>query len=159
MRTQFSAPWSRELKLLTALVVATLAAVCWRSNARVILPCGALLIGCALFQVRGYRVEPGWLSVQRLGWSKRFALASSDGARIDAAAMADSLRLFAIGGCFGFIGLYRNARLGPYWAYATFPDKAVVVSLTDRCLVVTPDDPQGFARALLGARPSDPPTA
>jgi hypothetical protein len=66
----------------------------------------------------------------------------------DPEAMRRSLRLFGNGGMFGFTGWLRNRRLGVYRAFATDPARAVVLTLGQRKIVITPADPAAFVRAL-----------
>jgi hypothetical protein len=107
-----------------------------------------LIGGTALFTIRGYRLEGRQLLVDRLLWSTRVPLDGLDAAEIVPDAMRRSVRLFGNGGLFAFAGWFRNRRLGTYRAFATDPSRSVVLRFPNRRVVVTPDDPQGFAEAL-----------
>jgi hypothetical protein len=56
--------------------------------------------------------------------------------------MQGSIRTFGNGGLFGFIGLFRNKKLGRYRAFATDEKNAVVLRFATHTLVITPEQPQ-----------------
>ncbi|MCZ7563317.1 MAG: PH domain-containing protein [Burkholderiales bacterium] len=115
----------------------------------VFLAAGLALIGiAALFTIRGYRLDAAGLHVERLLWADRIALDTLRGAWADHQATAKSLRLFGNSGFFCIAGLFSNRKLGRYRAFATDPQRAVVLDLATRKVVVTPDDPQAFLAAL-----------
>jgi len=63
--------------------------------------------------------------------------------------LSASIRLFGVGGLFGYYGRYTNLRLGRTTWYATRRDTPVLVETTDnKKYILTPDDPSGFVRAL-----------
>ena len=150
MKTDFAAPWSGSLKMTTAVVLVVLGMAASEGGPRASFIV-AVILGCALFAVRGYRIEKGALRVLRVGWSTRFALDSLEGAIVDGQAMGGSIRAFGMAGAFAHVGRYWNARLGWYSVYATDPERAVVLTFHGRRVVVTPDDPQRFAAALMTA--------
>ncbi len=60
-----------------------------------------------------------------------------------------SIRLFGVGGLFGYYGKYANSALGRTTWYATRRDTPVLVETTDnKKFILTPNDPSGFAKAL-----------
>ena len=148
-RTHFSAPWSRKLQITTAaiLVVIIAATVSLGPYASWIGP--GVLILAALFSVRGYSVVKGKVLVHRLGWSTRLDLAQLQHIEANPGAMMGSVRLMGIGGLFAFLGTFRNELLGVYRAYATDGKNAVVLNLTGSTVVVTPDSPNQFVKAVL----------
>ena len=107
-----------------------------------------VLLGSALFVVRGYEVRPGELRVERLLWSTRLDLAGPFRICADPAAMRGSLRLFGNGGLYSITGLFQNRALGRYRAFVTDPKMAVVLFLPPRTVVVSPADPAGFVTQL-----------
>lgn len=158
---RFEAPWGNLLKVVTVLAAAILlyvafavggkfpydSAPIWLWFSTSVLPL-LLLAGSLLFTVRGYRLEPGRLEVQRLLWSTRIDLAGLRAAWHDPEAMRASLRLFGNGGMFVFAGLYWNRKLGRYRALATDPKRSVVLDFGERKVVVTPDRPEELVRQL-----------
>lgn len=104
-----------------------------------------VLGGSAMFGVRGYRIVGSGLLIDRPGWATTLDLGALTRVEAEPHAMDGSLRLFGTV-LFGYVGRYRNERLGWYRAYATAPKKAVVLRFADRTIVVTPDDPEGFVR-------------
>jgi hypothetical protein len=71
---------------------------------------------------------------------------------MDPEAMSGSIRLAGNGGLFAFTGLYRSRRLGNYRAFATDPENSVVLTFSERIIVVTPNDPRGFVESIQNAR-------
>lgn len=56
-----------------------------------------------------------------------------------------TIRLFGVGGLFGYYGKFRNKQLGTMTWYATRRDHAVLVKTNEgKKIVLTPDDPTGF---------------
>jgi len=98
----------------------------------------------AVYMVRGYALTEDFLIVKRLGWDSRVSLARLMSAAADPNAVHGSFRIFGNGGCFSFVGWYRNKTLGTYRAYATDVKRSVVLRFSDKTIVVTPDDPQKF---------------
>ncbi|MGD9599211.1 MAG: PH domain-containing protein [Steroidobacteraceae bacterium] len=58
--------------------------------------------------------------------------------------MRGSVRLFGNGGLFAITGWFWNRRLGRYRAFATDPDRAVLLEFARGKVLVTPHDPQAF---------------
>ena len=158
-KMHFEAPWSRQLKWVTALTTLLLLGIplillsrgpvehSAVYSAASLLPV-AILVLTALFAVRGYTIEDSTLLIVRPGWNTRIPLVGLQSVDIKPDAMRGSIRLFGNSGLFGFIGLYRNSALGRYRAFATNAANCVVLRFADRTLVVTPDRPQQFAALL-----------
>lgn len=151
MRLLYDAPWSRSLTLLSALM-AVIVVGAYLSGA--LIAAGIVLAIVALagvLAVLGYAVEPGVVVVRRLGWETRLDLRDLDSVTADPDAMRHAWRTFGIGGPFAFVGRYRSKRAGAFSAYATDPDRSVVLRWPDRTIVVTPDDPESFVTAVEAA--------
>ncbi len=160
---RFDAPWATTVKVVTAVATAILlyaafgvgrrypygSAPVWLWFLTSVLPL-LLLAGGLLFTVRGYRLEPGRLLVQRLLWSTPIDLAGLREARHDPEAMKRSLRLFGNGGMFAIAGLFSNQKLGRYRAFATDPKNSVVLDFGERRVVVTPGRPEVLVTQLEG---------
>lgn len=157
--TEFSAPWSRQLKLVTLLTSvvlfgtsATLLVMAPEHPPRMywvaIWSCPIIFLLCALFSVRGYRLQAGKLIVLRPGWSNRVSLREATSVACDPEAMEGAIRIFGNGGFFAFTGLFRNQRLGRYRAFATDASRSVVIRLPASTVVVTPDQPEKFVELL-----------
>jgi hypothetical protein len=102
------------------------------------------LMGSAAFMVRGYVLRDVSLIIKRLGWESRLDLSRLTSATVDPNAVEGSLRIFANGGFFAFTGWFRNKKLGVYRAFATDTKRTVVLRLSGKTVVITPDDPQKF---------------
>jgi len=156
----FDAPWGRSLIFMTLLGVIVLLGT--SLLLLVILPATSgdspgrwfglipalVLLGALPFGIRGYRVWPDRLEVVRYGWVTRISLNDFRTATADPDAMRNSIRTLGNGGLFAFAGRFRNKRLGPYRAFATSPANAVVICFTKRKIVVTPEHPRRFLKAL-----------
>jgi hypothetical protein len=155
MRLEFGAPWSRSLKtasivsiILLALiaVVGTLGLPARLWPARVLmvaLPATALAIGFVSV-VSGYALSASELEVRRPLWSNSFPLTELLAVEGDPQAFKGALRLFGNGGLFSFTGYFWTRKLGLYRAFATDPQRAVVLKFARRTIVITPDDPLRF---------------
>ncbi len=60
-----------------------------------------------------------------------------------------AIRVFGVGGLFGYYGKFANRQLGSMTWYATRRDKIVLLSTIDgRKIILTPDDPERFSGEL-----------
>jgi hypothetical protein len=156
----YRAPWSTALIVMSAMVtvlcVGIAAFAFWEATAKhhsglvllaALLPL-TLLFGTAPFTIRGYTITPEAILVHRLLWETALPRAGMESARVEPEAMFWSLRTFGNGGVFSFTGFYYNKRLGSYRAYVTDPRRAVVLRFARRRIVVSPDSPEDFVRAL-----------
>ena len=156
VQVEFSAPWSRSVRLLTAVAVTVLASVTLASlliTPRLPLPVRVALVGAPLlvlllaplFMVRGYIVTDSQIEVRRLGWRTILPLAGLAAVTGEPEGMRGSLRLLGNGGLFAICGWFWNRRIGRYRAYATDPERAVLLRYRDGTKVVlTPHDVQHF---------------
>ncbi|MFS1523583.1 PH domain-containing protein [Microbulbifer sp. 2304DJ12-6] len=159
----FQAPWSRQLKLITALSTALLLAIPLILTLKtpespsplysiaIALPL-AILLFCALFAIRGYTLRDNTLLILRPGWKTAIPLDGLTEAQASPSAMQGSVRIFGNGGLFGYIGLFQNKTLGRYRAFATNHDTAVVLRFRTKTLVITPDRPEQMAEVLRQCR-------
>ena len=151
----FGAPWGKGLWTSTAIgcFVVGVPTVYQLLNGRLI---GWLLLAVLLVPlvctVRGYTITATHLELARLGWTSRWPLAGLQSATVERGAMARSLRTFGNGGLFAITGRFRNARLGAYRAYVTDTERTVVLRFPSLTLVVSPDNPEAFTRAISGAQ-------
>jgi hypothetical protein len=166
MRDYFSAPWATSLKVISLLSTILLLAIMWGIplpspvpwDVRVavrILPVVLLAI-CALYTVRGYEVEKGFLLVRRLLWATRIPLRGLAGVEFRPGSFGWAWRTCGNGGLFSFSGWFYQRPLGAFRALATRATDAVILKFGDRKpIVVTPGDPARFVSAVrAAARPS-----
>jgi hypothetical protein len=153
---EFAAPWSRSLRTLTIASVVLLLSLAliglllgpgkswlWRGatlGAPLVILCGTLL-----FMVRGYVLTDCQIEVRRLGWTTVLPLAGLGAVTGEPQGLSGSLRLFGNGGMFAISGWFWNRRIGRFRAYATDPQRAVLLRYRDGAQVIlTPDDVQHF---------------
>ena len=131
------------LILLTGLLTGPRELPVWRV-AMVGLPI-TVLLGALPFMVRGYALTESHIEVRRLGWSSVLPLAGLIGVTGEPEGLRGSVRLFGNGGLFGISGWFWNRRIGRYRAYATDPNRVVLLCYRDGTkVVVTPHDVQHF---------------
>lgn len=157
---EFRAPWARSLLAISVLgsllllgvplltlVGGDFRAPGWLGLMLFVVPYG-ILMGAALFTVRGYRLQGEWLLIRRLLWSTAVSLRGLRSARWDPVALRRSWRICGNGGLFSFSGWFRNRELGSYRMWVTDANRAVVIHLNTRTLVVSPEAPQRFVELL-----------
>lgn len=166
---RYAAPWCRSLVIssigLTVLLV-LMSGLCAlqlpdtaddaTTRALAIAAPLVMLVITALFMVRGYRLEPGTLVIERPLWKTRVPLAELRSAQADPHAMDSTARLFGNGGGFVFAGVMKNQRLGRYRCWVNDPALAVVLRFTGRVVVVSPAEPAAFIADIM-ATPRQPP--
>jgi hypothetical protein len=152
---EFSAPWGRSVRVVTAVTVVVLIAVTlgglltgprqllvWRLATALPL---LLLLGVLPFMVRGYALTERHIEVRRLGWNTALPLAGLVAVTGEPEGIRGSLRLFGNGGLFGITGWFWNRRIGRFRALATDPERVVLLRYRDGTkVVVTPHDVQHF---------------
>jgi hypothetical protein len=104
--------------------------------------------GAALFTVRGYSVSGDAILIERLFWSTRLPMTGLQSVWIEPDGVRGSIRTFGNGGFFSFTGYYWNKHLGSYRAFVTDPRRIVALRFTKRTVVLSPDSPEDFVRAL-----------
>src|SRR6185436_10527339 len=109
----------------------------------------ALVVGCALFIVRGYTLAPDTLIIHRLLWRTRIPLAELQSAEFRPHAMRGSIRTFGNGGFFSFTGYYWSRGLGSCHAFVTDFHRTAVLRFPSRTIVLSPEFPEDFVRELL----------
>lgn len=156
---QFSAPWGRSVKVITGAVVVLVLAMAilppflhpskglWALIAAPTVAAAVLGI-VGLFCVRGYTVKHRELLIQRLFWQTSLPLKGLEKAYADAQAMTGSFKTIGNGGLFAYTGWFRSKHLGKFRALVTDATRCVVLKFRDRTVVVSPDDPVAFVRAL-----------
>ncbi len=64
---------------------------------------------------------------------------------VDKEKLSWSVRVFGVGGFFGYFGKFANAKLGTMTWYATRKDRIVLVKmLNNKKIILTPDEPEKF---------------
>jgi hypothetical protein len=116
----------------------------------------ALLIGAALCTVRGYSLTPEAILIHRLCWKTKLLRQGLESAEYQPGILRHSLRSFGNGGLFSFTGWYHNRTLGTYRAYATDIHRTVVLRLSGKTIVLTPDEPERFVSELVGKQSCHP---
>jgi hypothetical protein len=111
----------------------------------------ALVIGCALFTIRGYTVTPDAILVQRLLWATRVPLAGLQSVRFGPIRPRINIRI-GNGGFFSFSGWNYNPRLGFYRVFVTDHRRIVLLCYANRNVAISPAAPEEFVHDLTVAR-------
>lgn len=157
---RYQAPWSLSLVVVTVLVSVVCLSVTafnatdlagmrfgtWRFW-RALLP-AVLVVGAALFTIRGYTVTPDAILVHRLLWATRLPRAGLRSATLAPQALRGAIRTFGNGGLYSASGWFRSPALSRFRAYVTDARRAVVLRYPDRTVVVSPGDADGFVHEL-----------
>lgn len=141
--------------MLTTLIVGLLLGLNYLFSSQSVIPTiisWSIILTCAAFGVYGYSIQNGMLIILRLGWSKDILLSDIKSIAYKPNAMMGSLRIWGIGGVFGYIGHFKNRILNHYTAYATHRRKTVVIETKKKGqIVISPDNPEEFVQSLKGA--------
>ena len=155
----YQAPWGRALIVISSLlVVLSVASVVGMPLILGTGPPGmdllaqwtlpVIMLCCLPFMVRGYAITEDAILIRRLFWTTRLDRAGLKSAESVPEAMSKSLRTCGNGGGFSFTGWYWSKSLGFYRAFVTDLNRTVVLRFGNRTVVVSPDDPEGFASEL-----------
>jgi len=154
---RFSAPWGKTLIWVSVLISALLVGILCMStfgphgrNTLLLDLLWLLLPVSALFTIRGYTLTPDAILVHRLFWDTRLPREGLVSATVEPKAINRSLRVCGNGGVFSFTGWFWSKQLGRYKAYVTDLNRTVVLRWEKRTAVVSPGDPEGFVRELMG---------
>jgi transcriptional regulator with XRE-family HTH domain len=147
-RTRFLAPLGKSVKIIVLVTTILIIAATFLPLGFFILIPYAIYAGCFLESIQSYAIEGKTLVVNRLLWKTRIPLDGLKMATAEKNAMKGSLRLFGNGGLFVYAGWFKNASLGSFRACATDTGRTVVLKFAEKTVVVSPDDPEAFVRAL-----------
>jgi len=158
----FEAKWGLALILISAFATVLCLAVAAFAAMRIVghgdrgliwvcvLPL-AVVVGCALFTVRGYILTPGAIYIQRLLWATRLPTDGLQSVSFEPHAMRWSIRTFGNGGLFAFTGKFWNRRLGSFRAFVTDLNRTVVLRFPHRTVVLSPSVPEEFVYEIVSA--------
>jgi hypothetical protein len=110
-----------------------------------------IFLSAFLFRPKGYVVTTDALIIQRAVSPVTIVRSNILSAeQLNDNSLAGSIRLFGVGGLFGYYGKFSNSKLGKMTWYATRrKSNIVLVKTTDqKKIIVTPDEPAAFLQAL-----------
>ena len=154
MTDRFGGPWGARVKfaIIGVAIIGSAGSLLVGLAAEAALPallagigCLTLVVGCAVFTIRGYTLEGRTLRIRRLLWDTQLDLSALRSVRSDPGAMRRSWRLLGNGGIFAITGWFQNRTLGRYRAFVTDPKRAIALTFQDRVVVISPDQPEQFA--------------
>ena len=102
----------------------------------------------ALFTVKGYELKGEALFIQRLFWQTRIDLKNIQSASVAPDAFRKAIKTLGNGGLFSFSGYFWSKSLGKFKCYATDTKRSVLLEIDGKKIVISPDSPDGFVRAL-----------
>lgn len=147
---RFSASYDRTTKSVSAAAVAILLFAPLATRVAVVgVVSAAIGVLSFVFSPRGYVVSSGELIVRR--WIGDVHIPLTDLRVIRRASPSDlagCIRLFGSGGLFGYYGLFRTTALGKSTWYTTSQANRAVMISDSGTRVFSPDDVDGFLRAI-----------
>jgi Bacterial PH domain len=109
---------------------------------------GAYIVAYA-YQPQYYVVGKDDLSIKRLSSNIVIPKSAVQSVSIIHRDMLDvSLRTFGVGGLFGYYGKFSNSKLGAMIRYIKRMDSLVLITTSAEKIIVSPDDAEGFVKAL-----------
>lgn len=150
MKTTYSAPNNTAAMLFSAFVLLAMAYTFAAGKPIHGFFLAVFVVVGAAYWVKGYQVVGSELQILYPGRFKAWDLTTLRKVEVMPNAMQSSFRLLGPG-LFAFVGLYYNSRLGWYRVYATNSKYSVVLHFPQHVVVVTPDDPEGFAEVVRNA--------
>ena len=152
----FPASYDTATKVISAAVCAIPVVVLLATRNIAGVAVSALAAGIAYaWSPRGYRVAEQSIFVKRLIGEACIPLRGLREAR---ATTPDDfkwcIRVFGVGGLFGYYGVFRTSKLGTSHWYLTSRSRAVVVITLNKTSLVSPDDQEGFLAAIQAAVPT-----
>ena len=155
----FSVSYDVTTKVISACIwvvplLAALAVVRRNPTARLVVGGSLLLISMVAYAYspRVYAVSAEGITVWRPIGNVRVPLETVREVRpATRQDLAGCIRLWTSGGLFGYDGLYRTAKLGQCRWYVADRSRMVVLVTRAETALFSPDDPNGFARAIRAA--------
>ena len=154
----YEAPWSPLLVILSTLLTAGCLGYAFAefrhggADSRVGWLLVALVVGCALFTIRGYTVTPDAILVHRLVWDTRLPLAGLQSARFERTRRRRGVRI-GNGGFFSFSGFHYTPGLGLWRVLVTDHSRLVMLRYPNRMVAISPAAPEDFVRDLAITKP------
>ena len=100
------------------------------------------------FIIRGYVITKDGILIRRLWWNTVLPFADIRSVEAEPLALSSSFRTCGNGGMYSFTGYYWSKQLGHFRAYVTDLNRTVIVRMHKRTAVLSPDDPEAFARTV-----------
>jgi hypothetical protein len=154
----YRAPWDGLLKGMTAFSVVLLLVLSFVPAQVAPIPppikagipalAMAIVLGTWAFAPRGYEIDGQRLIVRQNVGSKEYDLRGLRDVKAEDGAMLfrKTIRVFGVGGMFGYYGKFYNSQLGSFTAWVTDRNRAVALKLQRGTIVVSPDDPILFSQ-------------
>ncbi len=151
----FNAPWGTSLLWIswgvTAGFVLTILVTWMKAGPAawlVTVIFSATLFITALFTVKGYELKDQTLYIQRLFWKSKVDLSHLESAEVAPDVFKKAFKTMGNGGLFSFSGYFWSRSTGKFRCYVTDVKRSVVLVIDGKKIVVSPDSPEGFVRAL-----------
>ncbi|MBA3648848.1 MAG: hypothetical protein H0W62_09925 [Chitinophagales bacterium] len=100
-----------------------------------------IIIGSYLYSTEKYIVENGELVIKGPAKERRIRIADITEARLLESAETKMIRIFGVGGLFGYYGRYYSSSLGKITQYASQRRNKILLHTSDsESIIITPDD-------------------
>src|ERR1017187_1555141 len=107
----------------------------------------ALIVGCALFTIRGYTITSDAILVHRLFWATRLRRGGFQSARFEPFRLRGNIRI-GNGGFFSFSGWNYKPGLGFCRVFVTDHRRIVLLRYPNRLVAISPAAPEEFVHDL-----------
>lgn len=99
----------------------------------------------------GYIITNDVIIIRRIAGNKEIKLNALKGVSVvNKKDIANSVRIFGVGGLFGYFGNFSNAKWGKMTWYITRMDQLVLIETIDKChFLLSPDEPEPFVKTFL----------
>jgi hypothetical protein len=148
--TEYSASYDKATKIVTSFVVILFLTISIAAHNLILLMIGALILLFGyLYSPRGYTITADALVVKRAIGNVTIPLAAITEVRgATISDLSGTIRLWGSGGLFGHYGAFRTSRLGRCTWYVTDRDQCAIVRTAKKTIVISPDDVDGFLKAM-----------
>lgn len=101
-----------------------------------------LILICYLFSTKFYELENDYLIIQRPIGSISFPISEiKEISQMNPSSRIGNIRLFGVGGLFGYYGKYYNFKMGHMTLYTTQKRNRILLTMiTGKKIVISPDD-------------------
>lgn len=148
----FKASYDTTVKILSFFVTLLLIVLVFPLRKAPLLPLVIYLIVCVAtiaisfgFSILHYSIQNETLIIHRPFGNKEFPIRDIQQAiPIDPKSLKWSIRLWGNGGLFGFYGIFSNNKFGRMHWYMTNKKTPVLLQLSKKKIIVSPDDPIAF---------------
>lgn len=149
MNRYYRAPWGKEVRTTTALLLTLLIVSMVVAQGIGLFFLVATIIASYLFYIRGYSLQNGKLVIHGLLWSRTYNLTELHDAQAHPYVLTEARRQGLPGGLFSHMGYYCSPTRGRILSLATHAANTVLLDFSGKQIVISPEDPEAFENDVL----------